>query len=140
FWREQNLKSVLAQASQIQLEELVLDSGEAKSYSVSSRPSSRFHGDVVACVGAIKSQLAEGGTVYLSAASTGELERLADIAREYEVPYVLGESEDAAAGFTAESATESAGLVLVCPPFGGGGAPPYPAPHPHRHSPSLHLL
>src|SRR5215475_9563566 len=120
FWREHNLKSVLAQASQIQLEELVLDSGEAKSYSVSSRPSSRFHGDVVACVGAIKSQLAEGGTVYLSAASTGELERLADIAREYEVPYVLGESEDAAAGFTAESATESAGLVLIRAPFGAG--------------------
>jgi len=52
-----------------------------------------LHGDVVACVGAIKSQLAAGGTVYLSAASTGELERLADISREYEVPYVLGESE-----------------------------------------------
>src|SRR5215813_11846870 len=124
FWREHNLKSVLAQASQIQLEELVLDSGEAKSYSISSRPSSRFHGDVVACVGAIKSQLAEGGTVYLSAASTGELERLADIAREYEVPYVLGESEDAAAGFTAESATESAGLVLIRAPFGEGVAFP----------------
>jgi len=45
-------------------------------------------------------QLASGGTVFLTAASTGEIERFADICREYEVPYVLGESEDAAAGFT----------------------------------------
>ena len=51
----------------------------------------------------VKSQLADGGKVFLTAASTGELERLADICREYEVPYVLGESEDAAAGFTAEA-------------------------------------
>src|SRR5579859_6264783 len=124
FWREQNLQSALAHASQIRLEELALESGEVKAFSISSRPSSRFHGDVVACVGAIKSQLAEGGTVYLSAASTGELERLADIAREYEVPYVLGESEDAAAGFTAESARESAGLVLIRAPFADGIAFP----------------
>src|SRR5215470_8040027 len=124
FWHEQNLQSGLAQTSQIQLEELALDSGEAKSFSISSRPSSRFHGDVVACVGAIKSQLAEGGTVYLSAARTGELERLADIALEYEDPYVLSESEDAAAGFTAESATESAGLVLIRAPFAEGIAFP----------------
>jgi transcription-repair coupling factor (superfamily II helicase) len=124
YWREENWQSSLASVSQIHLEELALDSTETKSFSISSRPSSRFHGDVVACVGAIKSQLAQGGTVYLSAASTGELERLADISREYEVPYVLGESEDAAAGFTAESALESAGLVLIRAPFSEGIAFP----------------
>jgi transcription-repair coupling factor (superfamily II helicase) len=60
----------------------------------------------------------------LTAASTGELERYADICREYEVPYVLGESESAAAGFTAEGASESAGLVLLRAPFGEGVAFP----------------
>ncbi len=73
-------------------------------FELSSRPSARFHGDVVACMAEVKSQLAAGGTVFLTAASLGELERLADVSREYEVPYVLGESEDAAAGFTAEAA------------------------------------
>ena len=68
----------------------------------------------------MKSQLAAGGTVFLTAASTGELERYADICREYEVPYVLGESESAAAGFTAEGALESAGLVLMRAPFAEG--------------------
>src|SRR5215831_19339362 len=120
FWREENWQSSLSNVSQIRLEELSLESVETTFFSISSRPSRRFHGDVAACVGAIKSQLAAGGTVYLSAASTGELERLADLSREYEVPYVLGESEDAAAGFTAESALESAGLVLIRAPFSEG--------------------
>ncbi len=48
------------------------------------------------------------------------MERLADVSREYEVPYVLGESEDAAAGFTAEAATESATLLLIRAPFSEG--------------------
>src|SRR5258707_5960084 len=72
----------------------------------------------------VKSQLGTGGRVSLTAASTGELERLADICREYEVPYVLGESEDCAARFTAETAQESAGLLLMRSPFADGVAFP----------------
>src|SRR4029077_2165010 len=58
--------------------------------------------------------------------STGEIERFGDICREYEVPYVLGESEDAASGFTAERAQESAALVLVRAPFPEGVSFPEP--------------
>jgi len=36
------------------------------------------------------------------------------------VPYVLGESEDAAAGFTAEGAHESAAMLLIRAPFPEG--------------------
>jgi len=79
---------------------------------------------VVACLGDVKAQLAGGGTVILTAASTGELERYADICREYEVPYVLGETGEAAAGFTAESASETAALLLVRAPFAEGVAFP----------------
>src|SRR5260370_24646794 len=75
-------------------------------------------------MGDVKSQLASGGTVFLTAASTGEVERLADICREYEVPYVRGESENAAAGFTAETAQESGGLLLMRSPFADGAAFP----------------
>jgi transcription-repair coupling factor (superfamily II helicase) len=120
FWTEEEFDLALELATRVDLEELGLAAGDAKRFHLASRPSTRFHGDVVACVGDVKSQLAEGGTVFLTAASTGELERFADICREYEVPYVLGESESAAAGFTAESASESAGLVLVRAPFGAG--------------------
>jgi len=77
-------------------------------FHLSSRPSARFHGTWWACVGDVKSQLASGGTVFLTAASTGELERYADICREYEVRtyWAIGKCSG---GFHAEGALESAG-------------------------------
>ena len=124
FWTEEEFDLALQLATRVDLEQLGLAADAATRFHLASRPSTRFHGDVVACVGDVKSQLADGGTVFLTAASTGELERFADICREYEVPYVLGESESAASGFTAESASESAGLVLVRAPFGEGATFP----------------
>jgi transcription-repair coupling factor (superfamily II helicase) len=124
FWNEQQFAAALEKTSQVNLEHLALGIGSHPQFELSSRPSARFHGDVVACMSEVKSQLAAGGRVFLTAVSTGELERLADICREYEVPYVLGESEDAAAGFTAETAQESAGLLLMRSPFADGVAFP----------------
>jgi transcription-repair coupling factor (superfamily II helicase) len=120
FLSEQEFAAALEKTSQIQIEQLALEIGSPHQFELSSRPSARFHGDVVACMTAVKSQLASGGTVFLTAASTGEIERFADICREYEVPYVLGESEDAAAGFTAEGAHESAAMLLIRAPFPEG--------------------
>jgi transcription-repair coupling factor (superfamily II helicase) len=120
FWTEAQFATALGKSSQINLEQLALSIGSIPQFELPSRPSSRFHGDVVACMGDVKSQLADGGKVLLTAASTGELERLADICREYETPYVLGESEDAAAGFTSERAHESAALLLIRAPFADG--------------------
>jgi transcription-repair coupling factor (superfamily II helicase) len=120
FLGEQEFANALAKTSQAHLEQLAVNIGSSPQFELSSRPSSRFHGDVVACMSVVKSQLASGGKVFLTAASTGELERLADISREYDVPYVLGESENAAAGFTAEGALETAGLLLIRAPFAEG--------------------
>src|SRR5215471_4879098 len=124
FWTEEQLTAALGKTSQIHLEQLALTIGSNAQFELSSRPSPRFHGDVVACMGDVKSQLASGGRVFLTAASTGEIERFADICREYEVPYVLGESEEAAAGFTAEGAQESAGMLLIRAPFEEGATFP----------------
>jgi transcription-repair coupling factor (superfamily II helicase) len=120
YWQAEEFDLALQLATRVELEQLGMSLTEAARFNLSSRPSTRFHGDVVACVGDVKSQLANGGKIFLTAASTGELERYADICREYEVPYVLGESENAASGFTAEGALESAGLALVRAPFGEG--------------------
>ena len=84
FWTEAQFATTLGKSSQINLEQLALSIGSIPQFELPSRPSSRFHGDVVACMGDVKSQLADGGKVLLTAASTGELERLADICREYE--------------------------------------------------------
>jgi transcription-repair coupling factor (superfamily II helicase) len=124
FMDEAEFAAALAKTSQAHLEQLAVNIGSAPQFELSSRPSSRFHGDVVACMASVKSQLTSGGKVFLTAASTGELERLADISREYDVPYVLGESENAAAGFTAEGALETAGLLLMRAPFAEGVAFP----------------
>src|SRR6266436_4412035 len=120
FMNEEEFAAALAKTSQAHLEQLAVNIGSAPQFELSSRPSPRFHGDVVACMADVKSQLASGGKVFLTAASTGELERLADISRDYDVPYVLGESENAAAGFTAEGALETAGLLLIRAPFAEG--------------------
>ncbi len=124
FWSEEQIAAALGKTSQIHLEQLALSIGSTPQFEISSRPSARFHGDVVACMGDVKSQLAAGGRVFLTAASTGEIERFADICREYEVPYVLGESQEAAAGFTAEGAQESAGMLLIRAPFAEGATFP----------------
>jgi transcription-repair coupling factor (superfamily II helicase) len=120
YWTEEQWDKALAKTSRIELEQLNLAQSGARHFELSARPSTRFHGDVVACLGDIKSQISAGGTVFLTAASTGELERYADICREYEVPYVLGETEEAASGFTAESASETARLLLMRAPFAQG--------------------
>jgi transcription-repair coupling factor (superfamily II helicase) len=120
FLDEVEFAAALGKTSQAHLEQLAVNIGSAPQFELSSRPSSRFHGDVLACMASVKSQLGSGGKVFLTAASTGELERLADISREYDVPYVLGESENAAAGFTAEGALETAGLLLMRAPFAEG--------------------
>ncbi len=124
YWQAEEFDLALQLATRVELEQLGMSQTPGARFELSSRPSARFHGDVVACVGDVKSQLAAGGKIFLTAASTGELERYADICREYEVPYVLGESESAAAGFTAEGALESAGLVLMRAPFGEGATFP----------------
>jgi len=125
YWTEELWEKALNKASRIELEQLHLTGdGAWRRFELNSRPSTRYHGDVVACLGDVKSQIAAGGAVYLTAASTGELERFADICREYEVPYVLGETEEAASGFTAESASETARLLLMRAPFAAGVAFP----------------
>ena len=124
FWTEELWEKALNKTSRVELEQLHLADTGGKRFELNSRPSTRFHGDVVACLGDVKSQIAAGGAVFLTAASTGELERFADICREYELPYVLGETEEAAAGFTAESASETARLLLMRAPFAAGVAFP----------------
>ncbi|HTM62244.1 MAG TPA: DEAD/DEAH box helicase, partial [Burkholderiales bacterium] len=55
-----------------------------------SQPTTRFHGSVPAMVEEIKKLTAENQRVMFCAPNTGELERLADIFTEYNVPFRLG--------------------------------------------------
>src|SRR5262249_32885929 len=63
LWTEAQFAAALAKGSQINLEQLALTIGETPQFALPSRPSPRFHGDVVACMSEAKTQIEAGGTV-----------------------------------------------------------------------------
>src|SRR5260370_40592509 len=75
----------------------------------------------------VRSRLAANEQVMASAGSIGELERLTDLCREYELPYLLGELEDTATGVRlAEDSTAgsvSAPVLTRAPLSEGVGFP-----------------
>lgn len=62
--------------------------------SLQTQPTAHYHGNVAAFMSEVKGRLGSGENVMVSAASTGELERFADICHEYELAYRLGELEE----------------------------------------------
>jgi transcription-repair coupling factor (superfamily II helicase) len=92
-----------------------------------TQTTTRYHGNVAAFMAEARGRLTAGEQVMVSAASTGELERFADICHEYELPYRLGELEETAT--IARLAEESSGgstpaMVLVKAPLAEGVAFP----------------
>src|ERR1700680_3705847 len=51
FWAEEEFAVALEKTSQIHIEQLALGIGSIPQFELSSRPSARFHGDVIACMG-----------------------------------------------------------------------------------------
>lgn len=72
------------------VEQLGITGAEQELIEFTSRPTTRFHGSVPALIDEVKKLVAENQRVMLAAGSQGELERLADIFNEYNVPYRLG--------------------------------------------------
>ncbi|HLJ89181.1 MAG TPA: transcription-repair coupling factor [Candidatus Angelobacter sp.] len=63
---------------------------ERPSVEFRSQPTMRFHGSVPGMIEEVKKLSAESWRVMFAAANTGEMERLADIFTEYQVPFRLG--------------------------------------------------
>ena len=81
-------------APRLGVEHLGVASEDAPQRTLQTQPTTRYHGNVAAFMSEVREKLSTGEQVMVSAASTGELERLADICHEYEVPYRLGELEE----------------------------------------------
>lgn len=89
-------------AAQLDLRELGLDGNEP---GIATRPSLAFHGNMRAAIAEARNLAEAGNRVLFFAASSGELERLADIFNEYEVPYQLGlDQSDSTPQYLAERA------------------------------------
>jgi transcription-repair coupling factor (superfamily II helicase) len=76
------------------VEHLNIAQGGANSLAMQTQPTAHHHGNVAAFMGEVRGRLSAGEQVIVSAGSTGELERFADICHEYELPYRVGELEE----------------------------------------------
>jgi len=92
---------------------------------LSTRPTFRFHGSIPALTEQLKSLIAAETRIVLAAPHQGDVERLATVLRDYEVPYRLGSRAPRATGETVlEEASYLAGdlrvPVLVRSPLASG--------------------
>jgi len=105
------------------IERLAMTQEGSSDLLLQTQPTTRYHGNVSAFMAEVRGRLSAGEQVIVSAASTGELERLADLCHEYEMPYRLGELEKDAT--VTRLAEESSGggvpaMALVKAPFTEG--------------------
>jgi transcription-repair coupling factor (superfamily II helicase) len=92
-WDE--LSAILAGRTRIGFQELevltgIERDGDIESIHIPTRPSLTFQGNMPVAVAEARNLIEGGNRVAFFAASTGELERLADVLQEYAVPYQLG--------------------------------------------------
>ncbi|HTM11598.1 MAG TPA: transcription-repair coupling factor [Bryobacteraceae bacterium] len=102
FLRWEDLETRLAARRQVAFRELDLNPATPH---IAARPAMAFHGSMQVAVAETKNMVESGYRVALFAPSNGELERLADILREYSVPFQLGLApNEAASPYLAERA------------------------------------
>ena len=102
FLRWEELEEQAAGAAQVALRELSL-AAEGGSLDVGARPTMSFQGNMQVAVAEARAVVGQGGRVVCFAASTGELERLAEIFQEYAVPFQLAlEPSDRTPSYLAE--------------------------------------
>ncbi|HEV2297948.1 MAG TPA: transcription-repair coupling factor [Candidatus Acidoferrales bacterium] len=120
---DEEWQSALRSGSCFSLEHLSVEGTGESSLSLSSRPTARYHGNVPAFMAELAGRLNSGERIMLSAANTGELERLADLCHEFELPYCLGETgEGATASRLADESSSGSvpAAVLIKAPLDEG--------------------
>ncbi|MEJ7605342.1 MAG: DEAD/DEAH box helicase [Bryobacteraceae bacterium] len=91
FFRWEEFLQLAAERDHLVLRELeLITSANMEPLQVPTRPSMAFHGNMQMAVSEGRAVVEQGGKVVFFAASTGELERIADILQEYRVPFQLG--------------------------------------------------
>ena len=95
YLRWDDLKLEFASHTTISLQQLDLVTGETtkdatRHFHVPTRQSLTFQGNMAVAVAEARNLINAGNRVAFFAASTGEIERLADVLQEYSIPYQLG--------------------------------------------------
>jgi len=79
------------------------DRSDLSEVDFATRPTQRFHGSIPALIDAIKGLMNQDARILLTAPNQGEVERLAGLLQEYQVPYRLGSRSEAPGGTTVYS-------------------------------------
>ncbi|HEY0263596.1 MAG TPA: transcription-repair coupling factor [Granulicella sp.] len=79
------------------------DRSELSEVAFATRPTQRFHGSIPAMIDAIKLLMEQEARILLTAPNQGEVERLASLLQEYQVPYRLGWRSEAPGSSTVYS-------------------------------------
>ncbi len=95
---DQAWHDALARRPRLVIERLPLQRDGQEPRTLRVQPTTHYHGQVPAFLAEVRGRVASGEMVLIGATSAGELERLADLCREYEVPYSIGEVEHSSAG------------------------------------------
>ena len=90
YFRWEDLERQAAVNSELSLKELEIGWDASDSFHIPTRPSLTFHGNMQVAIAEARTLVEKGNRVAFFAASTGEVERMADILNEYAVPYQLG--------------------------------------------------
>jgi len=123
IFNEDEWSLALQLSPRLSVEHLGLAHEGVAPFALATQPTTRYHGNVAAFMAEVRSRLGAGEYVMVSATSTGELERFADICHEYELPYRLGELEEnvTVTRLAEESSGSSApAMVLVKAPLNEG--------------------
>jgi transcription-repair coupling factor (superfamily II helicase) len=89
-------QAALARFPRLRLESLPVQRPDAPQHLLATQPTARYHGNVPAFLAEVGGRVRGGEQVLLTTPTIGELERFADLCREFEVPYRLGETEETA--------------------------------------------
>jgi transcription-repair coupling factor (superfamily II helicase) len=126
--REGEWQESLDRCARLELTRLPIEKSQSRAarrspQTVVTQPATRHHGNIPAFLTEARGRLKAGERVLATAGTLGELERLADVCREYELPFRLAETEAGATGdrLADDSAMGSiAALLLVRAPLDAG--------------------
>ena len=115
YFSEEDWQASLRVHARLELRRLPLEREGNAQGSLVSQSSTLFHGNLPRFLAEVRTRLDAGDRVLVAAANTGELERLADLCREEEIPFRLGETESSVIGvrLTEDAIPGSAAAVIL---------------------------
>ena len=110
---QQEWAAALAAHARVVLERLTMEGETGACGAVLCQATQRYHGNLPAFLNEARARLASGEQILLSSATAGEMERLAEILRDAEIPYRVGEVGGAPSASAAAEETFAGSLPAV---------------------------